>query len=135
MQTRGGRGRLFPPLATPGTPGSQEKPLSPPMAAVTPTWAFSCVVKASVQTVHRARSSVSSGEHMTEPWRLLVLKSGLSSNFIFLQDTWVGLMKVPLKHPEGTFLPYRELSGGVSRTAQVYPRDWLRHRTSEVRCG
>lgn len=56
VQTCSGTGRIFPPLAIPGTRISQEKPFRSPMAAVTPTWAFSCVAKASVLTLHRARS-------------------------------------------------------------------------------
>ena len=51
-----GRGRSFLPLAVPGIPISQEKPLSSPVATVVLTWAFSSVAKASVQTSHSTQS-------------------------------------------------------------------------------
>ena len=40
-----------------------------------------------LHTVHKVLTS--SGENIPEPRLLLVLKSSISSNFIFLQDTWI----------------------------------------------
>lgn len=53
LQTCSGRGRTTSGYSWDPT---QEKPFSSPVAAGSPAWAFSYVAKASVQTLHGARS-------------------------------------------------------------------------------
>lgn len=117
----------FPPLAIPGTPIVRKSPSAHPWLL----WLLPGLSLLWLRPVYRLYTVlevlVRSGEKMPEPWLLLVLKFSISSNFIFLQNTWIEFIKVSLKHTEGAFLPYRALSGDVSRTAQVYSRDWLRH--------
>lgn len=62
---------------------------------------------------------------------MLILKFSSWSNLLsFHQDAGVETHKLPLKHPKDAI--HTELSGDVSRTAQVCCTDRLRHQISET---
>lgn len=117
VRTCSGRRRTSPPLAIPGTRLRKSPSAHPGLLGLPPGLPL-----AWLRPAHRLYTVpgvlVSSGESTSEPWLLLVFKFSISSNFIFLQDTWVEFIEVE-------FLTYRELSGDVSGTGQVYSRAWL----------
>lgn len=132
---------IFSPLAIPATPGSQEKPFSSHMAAVTPTGAFLALAKVSVEIFHGTRVLRNSRQNMPHPQLLLVLKfSSLSNFFNFFQDTWVEFSKFPLKHPEGCH-PYRakwrhfqnspSLLQRLAQALNIWDMLWLRIKMVE----
>lgn len=127
VQTCSGRGRTAPPLAIPGT-RLRKSPSAHPWLLGLPPGLSLVWLRPAYRLYTVPEVLVSSGESASEPWLLLVLKFSISSNFIFLQDTWVEFIEVE-------FLTYREQSGDVSRTGQVYSRAWLRHRTPGVHYG
>lgn len=104
VQTCSRRGRIFPPLAIPGPQSVRKNPPAHPwllwlLPGLSLVW-----LRPGYRLYTMSEILVSSGENTPEPWLLLVLKFSISSNFIFLQDTLVEFIKVPLKHPAGTYL-------------------------------